>query len=135
MLNPSDAGEEKDDPTIRKIVGFARRWGYGRVVAVNLCPVVATHPKDLPYWGGQNVENLEKIKYWASQSDIVVAAWGGQSAAISYKIGMSLLIKEFVSACWRDLYCIAVTKAGAPMHPSRAQYTFEPKLWRHWHAE
>jgi hypothetical protein len=33
MVNPSDADDEIDDPTVRKCIGFAERNHYGRVVA------------------------------------------------------------------------------------------------------
>lgn len=47
MLNPSVADETKSDPTIRKVVGFSTRWGFSRVVVVNLFALVATDPAEL----------------------------------------------------------------------------------------
>jgi len=36
LLNPSTADHEADDPTIRRLTGFARRWDAGGIVVVNL---------------------------------------------------------------------------------------------------
>jgi hypothetical protein len=35
-LNPSTADEVRDDPTIRRCAGYARRWGYGALCMTNL---------------------------------------------------------------------------------------------------
>ncbi|HJM80481.1 MAG TPA: DUF1643 domain-containing protein, partial [Prochlorococcaceae cyanobacterium Fu_MAG_72] len=35
-LNPSKASALDDDPTLRRILGFCRSWGYGRLLVVNL---------------------------------------------------------------------------------------------------
>ena len=35
-LNPSTADEEVDDPTIRRCINYAKNWGYGGFLMVNL---------------------------------------------------------------------------------------------------
>lgn len=47
MLNPSTADGTADNPTIRRCKGFARDWGYGRLVIVNLYAFRATKPNDM----------------------------------------------------------------------------------------
>jgi len=131
MLNPSKAGELEDDPTVRKTIGFARRWGYGRVVLVNLTPTVSTDPWALPSWRGIDQENNAVISKWAGESDIVVAAWGSQPAAICRNIALPELIYQFLQLmAGRALHCIGTTGRGLPLHPSRAAYTDAPMLYR-----
>ena len=47
MLNPSTADEDNNDPTIRRCVGFANRWGYDWLYICNLSPLRSTDPKGM----------------------------------------------------------------------------------------
>lgn len=46
-LNPGKADHQDDDATARKMVGFARRWGFGGYLAWNLFELVSTDPAGL----------------------------------------------------------------------------------------
>ena len=48
MLNPSTADAQQDDPTIRRCMDFAKRWGFGGIEACNLFDWRATDPKAVP---------------------------------------------------------------------------------------
>lgn len=128
LLNPSSAGEEDDDPTARKVIGFAKRWGFGRAVIVNLCPTVNTDPWKLPLWRGIDMQNRSVIEAWIALADMTVAAWGSQPLGVSRNIALPELVYDFLQiAAGRELYCIGRTKSGAPLHPSRAPYTEKPE--------
>ena len=45
MLNSSTADETTDDPTIRRVVDFSRRWGFSQLIVVKLAPLRSTDPK------------------------------------------------------------------------------------------
>jgi hypothetical protein len=130
MLNPSKAGETDDDPTVRKVVGFARRWGYGRAVVVNLTPTVSTDPWELPYWNGIDMLNRAITQQWMGEVDLVVVAWGSPPKAICRTIAFAELVYSFCQIAPVDLYCIGTTRGGDPLHPSRAPYTDKPTMWR-----
>lgn len=129
MLNPSKAGEKEDDPTVRKTIGFGRRWGYGRVILVNLNPIVSTDPWALPPWSGIDMQNRAIVQGWMGQVDLVVAAWGSQPRGICSIIALPELVYLFRQIAPVPLYCIGTTKRGDPLHPSRAAYTSNPELW------
>lgn len=46
-LNPSCADGQRDDPTLRRLVAYGRRWGFGRLEVINLFGAVATTPAAL----------------------------------------------------------------------------------------
>ena len=50
MLNPSTADETTDDPTIRRVIDFSRRWGFSRLIVVKLVPLRSTDPKAALAW-------------------------------------------------------------------------------------
>jgi len=46
-LNPSSADGSRDDPTLRRLIGFAGAWGYGAVEVVNLFAWISADPEGL----------------------------------------------------------------------------------------
>jgi hypothetical protein len=135
MLNPSTAGPTENDPTIRKCIGFAMRWGYGGIVVVNLFAFRATKPKEL-YAAWQNHQDIVGpgnsaaiMGAYAGASGILVA-WG----ACSSRRPTGACIEQVLDLAKRAqpaLYCIGETKDGDPLHPLMAAYTDAPQvLWR-----
>lgn len=112
MLNPSIADGEKDDPTIRRCVSFARAWNYERLEVVNLFAYRATKPKDL-FAAGDDMhgpDNQEVIEHAVRDAGIVICAWG------AHDIGEQ---GEIVRG-WMHMkrhYALGFTKSGAPRHP------------------
>ena len=83
MLNPSKAHETdktQNDPTIRRCVDFAKRWGYGQLVVGNLSPLRASNPDELKVAGPEpdcvQQANLDLLKCLAEMADSIVLAWG-----------------------------------------------------------
>ena len=122
MLNPSTADAEQDDPTIRRCIGFARAWGYGRIEVLNLFAYRATSPRELfaapDPEGPRNGEHLA-----AALGSGVVVAWGnhGRRAFVG--------AREMAS---RDAHCLGVTALGEPRHPlyvrsDSALRSYEPR--------
>lgn len=126
MLNPSSAGVVADDPTVRRCMGFAHRWGFGGIYVVNLFSRVSTDPAALfdikrPICDGSTVIVDKYIKRAARHADRVICAWGGSDARqIAYR---DRCVYKMLSANNVNLQCLGTTKAGAPKHPSRLAYS------------
>src|SRR6266536_3689356 len=84
MLNPSVAGARADDPTIRRLLGFAARQMWGKIVVVNLYPGVGTRFQDKAQMGGaERVLNNEAHDV-ARQADLCIAAFGATVGGMPY---------------------------------------------------
>lgn len=129
MLNPSTADAEKDDPTIRRCVGFAGRWGYGGLIVVNLFAFRATDPDNLKkaQRKGFDVvgsENDTCIKEAIAEADCVVAAWGIHGGPTLRALEVSRFLPESTIA-------ITTTAKGYPSHPLMLAYDLKPERWAH----
>jgi hypothetical protein len=114
MLNPSTADAEQDDPTIRKCIGFARRWGYGGICVVNLFALRATDPKQLPKHYPIDralVESNNLAISTAARGRMVVAAWGAKGCWWGRDREVLALLRG------QAVHCLKVTKDGHPWHP------------------
>ena len=111
LHNPSTADEIKNDPTIRRCIGFAKSWGYGGMFVVNICPYRATNPKDLI--GLEIPQNIKDgndfyIKRAVEDKcDLSIAAYGNP-------INNEYLPLYSLHGTW---YCFGTTKEGNPKHP------------------
>ena len=112
MLNPSTADERRDDPTIRRCVGFARRWGFGGVEIVNLFALRASDPRVLRRAGDPvGAANDRHIARAAARATLVVLAWG----ACGRLRGRSAEIRARLSR--PAPRCLGLTRSGEPRHP------------------
>lgn len=118
MLNPSQAGKTEDDPTIRRCVGFARRWGCTGVRVMNLFSLVATNPREL-FAAGHGGPLYRTHMLLASKSAaLTVVAWG----ALPQR-GWVLNRAAEVLTLLKDPQCLGLTNAGFPKHPLYVPYS------------
>jgi hypothetical protein len=111
-LNPSTANETEDDPTIRRCIRFAREWGLGGLVMLNLFALVSTDPSSLARAADPVGEaNDMYLHAHARDAGVVIAAWGafpeahGRAAAV---VEAELLGEYAV---------LGLTQQGHPRHP------------------
>jgi hypothetical protein len=113
LLNPSVANETQLDPTLRRCRSFAKAWGCGGMVVVNLFALVSPYPEALlthpdPVGDG----NDEAIARAARESSIVIAGWGAHPKA---KERAEHVVDMLRGVC--ELKCLGKTKDGHPRHP------------------
>ena len=114
MLNPSTADGTKDDPTIRRCVSFAERWGHGGLVVCNLFALRATDPREL-YKADDPVgpENDWRTLGQAASVRRIVCAWGVHGRLRGRDEHVLGLIRQ---AGLRPQH-LGLTKDGHPRHP------------------
>ena len=122
-LNPSTADEVRDDPTIRRCIGFSREWGYSRLCMTNLFAYRATDPRvmkeaDDPI-GPENDDYLRRL---SKEVDCVIAAWGNGGGFNNRDTAVMDLFPS--------LYALGLTRAGKPRHPLYVRSGSEPILWK-----
>ena len=112
LLNPSTADAMRNDPTIRRCIGYAQRWGFGRLEIVNIFAFRTTYPRELfaeddPVGPG----NDAWIRRVCRRADRVVAAWGGHGTRLDRSTRIGVLLDGV------EAWCLGTTAAGEPKHP------------------
>ena len=124
MLNPSTADHQQDDPTIRRCIDFAKRWGMGGLMVVNLFAWRATNPDELYGRVQEHIgpDNDRHIIAACSMAQVVVAAWGAHPLAVQ----RGAAVRKMVG----DLHYLRLTRDGHPAHPLYLPKSLEPTPWR-----
>lgn len=130
MLNPSIADAFRPDPTMNRCVGFAKRWGYGRIDIINLwsfrskdwSDVLACHE---PCPRANNAA-------WScvlAGTDDVVAAWGAHRPVIAKRHPNGFHPNLSHHARDLNVVCLGRSKGGEPRHPLMLPYETEREPW------
>jgi hypothetical protein len=113
MLNPSTADDVHDDPTLRRCISFARRWGFASLLVCNLFALRASRPAALREVDDPvGADNDAWLDLAAEAAQTVVAAWG--AAPVAERRAAAVLP---VLAARHDVLALGVTRTGAPRHP------------------
>lgn len=128
MLNPSKADASVNDPTIRKLIGFGERLGWGGFVVVNLFAYRATKPAALKAAGypGQRIEDDEHIIAAAHEAlrsgGQVICAWGANARGMQRPRIVRAVLR---GAGVRELHALRLLADGTPEHPLMLPYNDE----------
>jgi len=121
MLNPSTADAEKDDPTTRKCLRYARENGCGRYVAVNLFAFRSPEPKVMKAredaTGGSiaALYILRHLEIARESKGFIVVAWGNDG---EHQGQDSAMLEQLWARHFNPL-CFGVNeKTGMPKHPT-----------------
>lgn len=111
-LNPSTADEKKDDPTIRRCIGFAKDWGFGGINMLNIFAFRATNPKELMKAKEPIGEiNNYYLSMYCDPIGLNVACWGTWGFYLNRG-------REVLDLLGIDCFhCFGLTKNIQPRHP------------------
>jgi hypothetical protein len=113
LLNPSTADEQRNDPTIRRCMRFARAWNFGSMEVLNLFAFRATDYKEL-FRASDPIgqENSRFLLQEVQRCSTVVLGWGTRGKFLSRDRQVIQLLADR-----KEVYCLGLTKDGQPRHP------------------
>jgi hypothetical protein len=116
LANPSTAivenGVFQSDPTVTRCMNYARAWGFGRVVVVNVRAWRETDPKKVPADPlAIGPENDEWICGLSATANLVVCGWGKLGGARGPKV------LDVIRDVDKVPHALRLNGDGSPCHP------------------
>jgi hypothetical protein len=130
MLNPSTADASEDDPTIRRVVDYAKRWDCDGVDVINLFSFRATDPRQLRSRSADELRGPSHGDYYRPvlmEASLIVAAWGrGVPKKLQPTHLESVLTHRYFP---KSIQCLGVNLDGSPKHPLYQPKCAELRPW------
>jgi hypothetical protein len=125
-LNPSTADETKDDPTIRRCMGFAKAWGFGAMCMTNLFAWRDTDPQKMKLVDDPTgAENNTRLLEIGQPAGLIVAAWGTHGLHRDRQDW----VKKMFFDCNLSLKHLGLNGDGTPRHPLYLSKKLVPTMW------
>ncbi|MEB3208815.1 MAG: DUF1643 domain-containing protein [Synechococcus sp.] len=118
-LNPSRADGRRNDPTLRRLLGFADRWGFGALEVLNLFSRISPSPAVLRRTGdpvGARTDEWICNRLAAQPGATLWLGWGNQGRWRG-RDGQVLAMLHQLAAGPRRLAALGLTASGQPRHP------------------
>ena len=96
MLNPSFADDKDDDPTIRRLINFTKKFNSGGFLVGNIFTTITPNPKELDKSKGMSDKNFEELIKLINKVDQIVYAWGSsiEEPQLLKKLVLKFLIPD-----------------------------------------
>ena len=123
-INPSTADANVDDATVRKWIGFAKRWGASRFIVGNVFAYRATDVRDLcnDPRSLDSVENREHVARIAAEADILVPCWGSRGKVLpQHRHHLANAMARLLTA-GKPVMHFGLTASVDPKHPLMLGY-------------
>lgn len=120
MLNPSVADHTREDPTMRRVIDFSIRWGYGGLVVTNLFTAICTNSKALWSRAEMNAPDADRLLVEALRPcQQVVCGWGEKGV----RNDRDRQVLGLLQAARIRTVSLGLNDLGTPKHP-----LYVPKL-------
>jgi hypothetical protein len=136
-VNPSTADASLDDATIRKMVGFASRWGYRRIIVGNLFAYRATDVRELrsAYLDRDMVpmlfaEENRHLMMILEDADVLVPCWGNIAKVPKQLRPRIADVLALIRHSCKPTCVLGMTKSNDPKHPLMLGYDTPIREWK-----
>ena len=127
MLNPSTADGYEDDPTLKKCIGFMRRWNYRNLEVVNLFAVRSSDPGAIICVSDPiGPDNSTAQTTALLRAHKVIVGWGRNGRYLDADRKFCELADDWGV----ELHFLRLTQTGIPMHPLYIPYDIQPIPFR-----
>lgn len=127
MLNPSTADTGRLDPTVRRCLGYAQRWGYASLEVVNLFAYRTPSPTHLrTVRSPVGPDNDAYVLAAVERADAVLLGWGNWGSLHGRDREMLRILRD------HPLHCLGWTNVGQPRHPLYLRLDERPVLYDTW---
>lgn len=122
-VNPSTAGAEKNDQTIRKDLGFAKVHGWRRIIKVNKFAFRATDVRELAAaFDPIGPDNDDHLRQAFADADVLVPCWGPLSKLPKRLRRRYIEVCRMMEATGKPIMCLGTAKDGQPLHTLTLAY-------------
>ncbi len=135
--NPSIAAAEVNDPSVKRMIGFAIANDASDLIVVNAFTVISPNPDDLAAFKdpvGPDANDAIRLahKLATESGGIMIAGWGVPKGKDATR---ELAVVRFaaIRAMGLQLHVLRLTAGGYPEHPLYLPAQLKPKLWSNQH--